>query len=114
MSEFNHTGGLTRIRVRLSNPKAIPTLTDKSLRHNLGRKDIVRLEGKGLTVVSGAIVDDLQLEKLTPVEHRPHLIFTSVPSFGKTDIQWIVKGRGQAKVTFDSIKARNQSLAIDL
>jgi hypothetical protein len=108
------SSGLTRIRVRLSNNKAIPTLTDQALRHKLVRQDIVRFEGRGLTVVSGGIVDDLQLDQFTPVEHRPQLIFTSVPSFGKTDIQWVVKGRGQAKVIFDSLKARNRELAVGL
>jgi hypothetical protein len=105
---------LTRIRIRLANPKAIPTLSDQALRRNLIRKDMVKLEGQNLTVVSGGIVEDLQLDKVDPVEHRPWLIFTSVPSFGKRDVQFIVKGHGQAKITFDSLKARNKTLTVHL
>jgi hypothetical protein len=42
------------------------------------------------------------------------MIFTSVPSFGKRDVQFIVKGRGKATITFDSLKARNKSLTMKL
>ncbi len=105
---------LTRIRIRLANLKAIPTLSDQALRHDLFRKDIVKLEGRGLKVVSGGIVEDLQLDKVTPVEHRPQMIFTSVPSFGKRDVQFIVKGRGKATITFDSVKARNKTITVKL
>jgi hypothetical protein len=105
---------LTRIRIRLANNHALPTLSDQALRHNLFRQDIVKLEGKNLKVVSGGIVEDLQLDKVTPVEHRPHMIFTSVPSFSKRDVQFIVKGRGQATITFDSVKARNKKVTVKL
>jgi hypothetical protein len=105
---------LTRIRIRLANNHAIPTLSDLALRHNLFRKDIVKLGGKNLKVVSGGIVEDLQLDKVNPVEHRPQMIFTSVPSFGKRDVQFIVKGRGQAEIIFNSVKARNKSIRINL
>jgi len=107
-------GDLTRIRIRLANNHALPTLSDQVLRHNLLRRDIVKLEGKNLKVVSGGIVEDLQLDKVTPVEHRPHMIFTSVPSFSKRDVQFIVKGSGKATITFDSLKARNKTLTVKL
>ena len=105
---------LTRIRIRLANNHAIPTISDQALRHNLSRRDIVKLEGKNLKVVSGGVVEDLQLDKVIPVEHRPQMIFTSVPSFSKRDVQFIVKGRGQATITFDSLKARNKTLTVKL
>lgn len=105
---------LHRIRVRAANSNAIPTLSNRAQRYNLVRKDILSIEGRGIEVVSGGIIEDIHFEKVRPVEYRPGLIFTSVPSFGKRDVQWIVKGRGKVRVTFDSMKAKNQSLTFQL
>ena len=58
--------------------------------------------------------EDLQLDKVIPAEHRPWMIFTSVPSFSKRDIQFVVKGHGQATITFDSLKARNKKVTVKL
>jgi hypothetical protein len=107
-------GDLHRIRLRASNRHAIPTLSHKAIQRKLVREDILRIEGSGIEVVSGAIVEDLQLDRTRPVEYRPHMIFTSVPSFGKRDVQWIVRGRGKATIHFDSIKAANRSIAVEL
>ena len=106
--------GLHRIRVRAGNEKAIPTLSSKALQKSLTRKDILKIEGKGIEVVSGGIIEDIHLDRIDPVEHRPWMIFTHVPSFGKREVQWIVKGGGRVTVTFDSIKAKNQTLTIDI
>jgi hypothetical protein len=83
-------------------------------RHNLTRHDIFRIEGSGFEVVSGGVLEDLHFDRLKPSEHRPHIVFTTVPSFGKTDVQWIVKGAGKARIIFDSVKAKNRSLTVNL
>lgn len=70
--------------------------------------------GNGLEVVSGGIIQDLHLDRVNTVEYRPEMILTSVPSFGKTEVQWIVRGSGKATVIFDSIKARNRSIQVQL
>ena len=103
-----------RIRIRASNNHAIPTLSARYLQKKIGRKDMLKIEGRGLEVVSGGIVSDLQLDRVSNVENRPWLLFTDVPSFGKRDVQWIVKGSGKATVTFDALKAKNQILTLDL
>ncbi len=105
---------LYRIRVRVSNERALPTLSALAQRRDLTRKDILKIGGNGLEVVSGGIIQDLHLNRVNTVEYRPEMIFTSVPSFGKTEVQWIVRGNGKATVTFDSIKARDRSLQVEL
>jgi hypothetical protein len=105
---------LHRIRVRAANRNAIPSLSHKALMKEIVRKDILKIEGNGFEVVSGGEITDLAFERLRPVEHRPWLIFTRVPSFGKTDVQWIVKGKGKATITYEAVKAQNQVLKIDL
>jgi hypothetical protein len=106
--------GLHRVRVRASNPKAIPTISGRARQRKIVRKDILKLEGNGLSVVSGGIVRDSRLGRVRAVEHRPWMIFTHVPSFGAREVQWIVSGSGRATITFDSIKARNRTISIDL
>ncbi len=105
-------GGLKRVRVRASNPNAIPSLSHNAIRRNIYRKDILRIEG--VEVVSGGIINDRFLNRVDAVEHRPHMIFTSIPSFGKREVQWIVKGKGKAKVTYEAVKAADRELTIDL
>lgn len=110
----NIGNGLRRVRVRASNPNAIPTVSSIARRHDLVRDDIFTIEGSGIEVVSGGVLQDIHYDRVSPVKYRPYMIFTTVPSFGKTDIQWIVKGSGKATVTFDSKKAKNRSLTINL
>ncbi len=105
---------ITRIRIRAANRHALPTMSGMAQRHSLGRQDIFRIQGKGLTVLSGGIIDDLYLDRVAYVDHRPEMIFSTVPSFGYREVQWIVKGRGRVTVTFDSQKARNQKLTLKL
>ncbi len=105
---------LHRVRIRAMNTKALPTLSARARANNIGRRDIFRIKGEGLSVVSGGIVHDAHLDNVKHVEHRPHVIFTSIPSFGHRDVQWIIKGHGKAEVTFDSLKARNQIIAVTL
>lgn len=106
--------GLHRIRVRAGNEKAIPTISSRALQKNLTRKDIFRIKGSGFEVLSGGIIEDLHFDRVSPVEYRPWIIFTHIPSFGRREVQWIVRGKGKATITFDSVKAKNQTLTIDI
>jgi hypothetical protein len=106
--------GLTRVRVRLTNSKAIPTLSKKALTKEISRKDIVKIEGNGIEVISGGIIDDIHFEKISYVKHRPWMIFTHVPGFGHRDIQWIVKGSGKVEIFYDSLKAENRIFKFDI
>lgn len=105
---------LHRVRIRASNGHGIPSLSSKATQKKLARRDILSLEGAGLEVVAGATVDDLRLDEISPVEHHPERIFTSVPAFGKRDVQWIVRGKGKASVTYRSLKAKDQTIEIEL
>jgi len=105
---------LTRVRVRLTNSKAIPTLSRKSLSKKIARKDIVKIEGKDIEVVSGGIIEDIHFERIKYEDNRPWMLFTHVPGFGKRDIQWFVKGSGKARITYDSLKAKNKTIHIDI
>jgi len=106
--------GLRKVLVRAWNDNAIPSLSYIALRKDIVRPDIFSIEGSGIEVVSGGIVHDVHYDMVHYVEHRPQMIFTSVPSFGHRDIQWIVRGSGKVKVSYDSKKAGNRVLNINL
>jgi hypothetical protein len=106
--------GLKRVRVRAENPRAIPTLSQLAVRKKIYRQDMFRLEGGGLEVVSGGVVQDALYDRVDYKEHRPEAIFSTVPSFGKRDIQWIVKGSGQATITYEAVKTTNRTISITL
>lgn len=106
--------GLKQVRVRLTNSGALPSLSAKAVNEKIYREDLVTIEGNGIEVVSGGIVRDPLYDRVSFVEERPQMIFTSIPSFGKTDIQWIVKGSGKVTITYDAVKAVNRTLTIDL
>jgi len=105
---------LHRVRIRASNLNAIPTLSSKATQKKLARRDILKIEGPGLDVVAGATVDDLRLDLVSPVEHHPEQIFTSIPAFGKQDFQWIVRGKGKARITYRSLKAKDLQMELEL
>lgn len=86
---------------------------EQAIRMKLQPRDVVSLKGDGMTVLSRGIVRDQVLDKVTPMEHRPALIFTAIPSFGRTDVQWIVRGNGKAEIRFHSLKARDRTLAVE-
>jgi hypothetical protein len=105
---------LHRIRLRAANKNAIPTLSGRALKRDLVRKDILRIEGEGFKVVSGGIIENLFMDRVRYVEHRPWMIFTHIPGFGRQDVQWVLKGSGDARITFDSVKATNRSITVEL
>lgn len=113
--DVKHLGdGLHRIRIRAANRHAIPSLSGRAVREQIVREDLLTITGRNIEVVSGGIVDDLYLDNVEAAEHRPEVLFVHVPSFGKTDVQWIVRGSGKVKVSYNALKAANQTLTVDL
>lgn len=106
--------GLNRIRIRAWNDNAIPSLSHVAMNKDIVRPDIFSIKGSGIEVVSGGIVQDIHYDRVRFVEHRPHMVFTSVPSFGYRDIQWIVRGNGKVTISYDAKKAANRELSVNL
>ncbi len=104
---------LTRIRVRAANKNAIPTLSALAWNHNLVRRDILSIDGRGIEVVSGGILHDQHLDIVEHQQYQPDVIYTRLPSFGSVDVQWIVKGSGQATVQYQSVKTTDEEIRVD-
>lgn len=108
------SGDLSRIRVRLSNDKAMPSVSYKSLKNKIHPKDILKISGKNLEVIAGGEIQDRYRDKVDYKDNRPDIQFIQVPGFGHVEYEFVVSGRGNVKIEFESMKATNQSTEIKL
>ncbi len=93
-------GGLTRVRTRLSNPKAMPTMSALAERADLYPRDMLRVSG-GKVVAGGQLVDPYR-DRVTYKKDSPGLQFLVVPGFGKIEHQFLVEGKGEITVLYES------------
>ncbi len=93
-------GGLTRVRTRLSNLKAMPTVSALAEKANLHPKDTLEISG-GKVVAGGLLVDPYR-DQVTYKKDRPEIQFLVVPGFGKIEHQFLVEGKGEVTVTYES------------
>jgi len=106
--------GLYKVRIRLVNSNAIPTLSYMALKDNLLRKDLLTVTGNDATVVTGGLLTDPYLDKTSYKEHKPEIQFVHVPGFGKVEYEFLISGKGKIRIDYSSLKARDQSLEITL
>jgi hypothetical protein len=100
------------VRVRLKNGKGLPSMSSKAISSNLYPQDILKLTG-AKTIASGKITD-LRTNKISYQEHKPEIIYTSVPSYGYSEYQFLVEGKGEIRINYSSRKAGNLEKSIKL
>ncbi len=94
--------GLYRIRTRLLNKKAIPTMSYYSQKKNLYPKDMLKLSGKNAKVLAGGTLNDIYRDQVTYKQYRPELQFLVVPGFGKVEHQFLIEGKGEITLKYSS------------
>jgi hypothetical protein len=95
-------GNLFRVRTRLANPKAIPSMSYLAQKTNLYPKDMLTVSGPGAKVVAGGILVDPYRDQAVYKKDRPELQFLVVPGFGKVEHQFLVEGKGEITVKYAS------------
>ncbi len=103
---------LHQVRVRLKNAKGLPSMSYKSISSRLYPQDMLKLTGA--KVVAAGKITDLRTNKVSYQEHKPEVVYTSVPSYGYVEYQFLVEGKGEIKVNYLSRKAGNQSKTVKL
>ncbi len=104
--DITETGqNLHRVRVRLKNDKGFPSMSAQARKLKLYPQDMLKVSG-GKVVASGTITD-LRNNRVSYQEHRPEVIFTSVPSYGFVEHEFLVEGKGEIKITYSSRKAKD-------
>jgi len=93
-------GNLFRVRTRLSNPKAVPTMSYLAQKVNLYPKDTLRVSGA--KVVAGGLLVDAYRDQVAFKKDRPEIQFLVVPGFGKIEHEFLVEGKGELVVRYES------------
>jgi hypothetical protein len=99
------TAGLSRLRVRLVNAGSIPSLTYNAVQRKLHPQDTLRVSGPGITVISGGPVSGVPIEEVRYKAHRPDVQFLQVPGNGKVEFEFLLTGKGEVTVAYQSVKA---------
>lgn len=99
--------GLYQVRVRLTNSKAVSSITYQSVRDKIHPQDQLRITGKKIEVLAGGLLTDPYTNKVSYKEFKPELQFLHVPGFGRLEYQFIIKGSGKFEVEYKSVKAAN-------
>ena len=95
-------GSLFRVRTRLVNEKAMPTMSFQAQRVKLYPKDTLKVSGGSAKVVTGGVLTDPYRDQVSYKKNRPDVQFLVVPGFGKVEHQFLVEGRGEISVRYES------------
>lgn len=103
VSEVKALGGnLYRVRTRLANPKAMPTMSYLAQKANLYPKDMLKVSGAGAKVVAGGVLLDPYRDQVAYKKDKPELQFLVVPGFGKVEHQFLIEGKGEVTLKYES------------
>ncbi|MFC2085488.1 M14 family metallopeptidase, partial [Bacteroidota bacterium] len=103
-----------RVRVRIKNSKAIPTLTYNAVKKKSHRKDILSISGNNVKVITGGKIKNVHRDDVDYKEHRPEIQFLQVPGHGLVEYQFLVSGSGKVKIDYSSLKAGKKSTTVTL
>ena len=93
---------LYRVRVRLANDQAMPSMSFQAQKVKLYPKDMLTVSGAGAKVVAGGILTDPYTDRATYKKYKPEVQFLVVPGFGKAEYQFLVEGKGEITVRYQS------------
>ncbi|HHF51804.1 MAG TPA: hypothetical protein ENL46_03865 [Candidatus Aminicenantes bacterium] len=93
---------LYRLRVRLTNAKAIPTMSYYAQQHKLYPKDFLLVSGNNIKVLAGGKLQNKYTDTASYKEHKPELQLLFVPGFGSVEYQFLVSGKGSVEIKYDS------------
>lgn len=103
---------LHQVRVRLKNDKGLPSMSSKAMTTKIYTPDMLKVSGA--KVIAAGRITDLRTNKVSYQEHKPETIYTSVPSYGFSEYQFLIEGKGDIIVSFHSRKAGNLQKTIKL
>ena len=103
---------LYRIRTRLANDKAMPTMSYTAQKANLYPKDMLKVSGA--KVVAGGVLNDPFMNLVTYKKYRPEVQFLFVPGFGKIEHEFLVEGRGPITISYESRHAGKLTRTVKL
>jgi hypothetical protein len=103
---------LNQVRVRLKNKNGLPSMTADAFSTKLYTPDMLKVSGG--KVVAGGKIQDFRLNKVTYKETKPEIQFLSVPGHGTVEYQFLVEGKGDVTIEYESLKANNVKTTVKL
>jgi hypothetical protein len=68
----------------------------------------------GAKVIAGGEITDRFNNKVTYKQYKPEVQFIQVPGYGKCEYRFLVEGNGSVNLSYESVKAGKNSLAVKL
>lgn len=107
-------GDIYRIRVRLINKNAMPSVSYQTVKNKLYPLDQLSIKGSGIKIISGGKITNIYQDKTEYKEFKPEIQFCQVPGFGKVEYQFLVSGKGSLEINYKSVKAGSRKTEIPL
>lgn len=103
---------LSQVRVRLKNKNGLPTMTSDSFKNKLYTPDMLKVTGA--KVVAGGKISDFRLNKVDYKDNKPEIQFLSVPGYGTVEYQFLIEGKGDFTISYESRKANDVRTTLKL
>jgi hypothetical protein len=108
----NIGNNLNQVRVRLKNKNGLPSMTADAFSKKLYTPDMLKVTGG--KVVAGGKMQDFRLNKVSYKEQKPEIQFLAIPSYGNVEYQFLVEGKGEITVSYESQKANDVKTTVKL
>ncbi len=105
---------LYKLRVRLVNAQAIPSMTFAAMQNKLFPRDLLKVSGPGVKVVAGGPLLDVYQDRVDYKPYRPEVQMLQVPGNGRTEFQFLISGKGNVTFDYTSRKAGKITKSVDL
>ncbi len=99
------SGNLHKVRVRVVNSNAIPTMTYHAVQNKLFPQDRLTLTGSNAKVVAGGELTDRYNGRVNYKEHKPEVQFFYVRGNEAVEYEFLVEGSGNITLEYTSRKA---------
>jgi hypothetical protein len=96
---------LYKVRVRVVNGGSMPSLTYTAIQRKIHPQDQLKVSGAAVRVVAGGRVSGVPIETVAYKANKPELQFVQVPGDGKVEFEFLVSGKGEVTVSYQSVKA---------
>lgn len=95
-----------QIDITIENTCVTPTISDIAIQKKLHRSDRLKIEGENVKLLAAGLLTDRfrRITQKIKTYKNSFWIKSGVPSFGRVDYCLLVKGKGNIKLIYDSLK----------
>ncbi len=107
---------LFQIDVSVKNTRVTPTMSAQAVQKKLHRADRLKVEGQNIKLVAAGRLFDKYRGITSKVKTRDNYIWieSGVPSFGRVEYRFLVEGKGNIKLIYDSLKGGYYTKSVTL